>query len=120
MGRLAGSPARQIDRAGAAAQSGRMKRRWLLSAFFLLPAIGAGYMTLLSWRTGEDGKWLFGVFTAFFLGLASAPHLPVLKSKPPPDQPTSTRFVPHWFMLLAMIAAALAILATIVGVLRRL
>ena len=104
----------------AAAQSGRMKRRWLLSAFFLLPALGAGYMTLLSWRTGDDGKWLFGVFTVFFVGLASAPHLPALKPKRPPDPPTSTRFVPHWFMLLAMLAAALAILATIVGALRHL
>ncbi|MSU53845.1 MAG: hypothetical protein EXS41_10735, partial [Opitutaceae bacterium] len=48
-----------------------MKGRWIWLVIFLLPAGGAGYMTWLSWQAGDSGKWLFGVFTLFFLALAA-------------------------------------------------
>ena len=95
-----------------------MKGRRILVAVFLLTAIGAGYMSLLLGRAGDSGKWLFGVFSLFFLFLAVVPLVPELKRKPEPVR--QTRFVPHWFMLLAMLVVILGILAAISGaVLRR-
>ena len=97
-----------------------MKGGWilLLCAFFLLPALAAGYMTWLTWRAGDDSRWLFGVCTLFFLLLAAAPLMPKLKPKPQP-QTASTRFVPHWFMMLAALAFVVSILAAIVGAILR-
>lgn len=90
-----------------------MIKRWILSVVFLLPAIASGYLTWQLWRDGDSGKWLFLVFTLFFLLLAATPILPKLKQKPPPET-TSTRFVPHWFMLLAILAMiATAVLAVV-------
>ena len=97
-----------------------MKGGWilLLCAFFLLPALAAGYMTWLTWRAGDDSRWLFGVCTLFFLLLAAAPLMPKLRSKPP-VQTASTRFVPHWFMMLAALVFVVSILAAIVGAILR-
>jgi hypothetical protein len=94
-----------------------MKGRWILSTIALLPAIASGYMTWLMWQAGDSGKWLFGVFTLFFLALAATPLLP--KPKPKPQTFTSTRFVPHWFMMLAVLVIAASILAAIVGAVLR-
>ncbi len=86
---------------------------------FLLPAAGAGYMTWLSWRAGDDGKWLFGVFTAFFLILGAAPFLAKAKRSPPPDQaPANTRFVPHWFMLIAMLVLLVLAVSIVLAIIR--
>lgn len=92
-----------------------MNGRRILAALFLLPAIAAGYMTWLMWRAGDNGQWLFGVFTVFFLLLAVAPLVPEFREKPPnPEPPPNTRFVPHWFMLLAILAIiATAVLAVV-------
>ena len=97
-----------------------MKGGWilLLFAFFLLSALAAGYMTWLTWHAGNDGRWLFGVFTLFFLALAVTPLLPKLKPKPEPPT-ASTHFVPHWFMLLAILVIVLSIFAAIVGAILR-
>jgi hypothetical protein len=84
----------------------------ILFVVFLLPALGSIYITWLTWRAGDDSKWLFTVFTVFFLLLASTPLLPKPKKKP---ETTSTRFVPHWFMMLAILAIVLMVLAAIVG-----
>ncbi|SDS50663.1 hypothetical protein [Opitutus sp. GAS368] len=94
-----------------------MKGRWILAGVFLLPALGAGYMTFLMWRAGDSGRWLFGVFTLFFLALAAMPLLP--KPKPKPVTFTGTRFVPHWFMMLAVLAVAAIIGAAIIGAIFR-
>ena len=90
-----------------------MKGRWILTTVFLLLAIPAGYMTWLMWQAGDSGKWLFGVFTLFFLALATMPLLP--KPKPKPVTFTSTRFVPHWFMMLAVLVLLGTIILAIVG-----
>ncbi len=92
-----------------------MKGRWIISVIFLLPAGGAGYMTWLSGQAGDDGKWLFGVFTLFFLLLAAAPFAPKFKRQSKPEPPPTTRFVPHWFMLLAILVIVLSMIAAIVG-----
>ena len=95
-----------------------MIARVILVVVFLIPTIAAGYMTWLTWRTGDDGKWLFGIFTLFFLLLAATPILPKFKPKPE-AQFTSTRFVPHWFMMLAALVFVVAVLAAIVGAILR-
>ena len=96
-----------------------MKGRTILAGIFLIPAIAAGYMTWLMWRAGEEGKWLFGVFFLFFLLLAVAPLAPKFRRKTQPEPPASTRFVPHWFMMLAMLVLVLALLAGVLGALLR-
>lgn len=93
-------------------------RRWL-AGLLLLVAAPAGYLTWLLWRTGDSGRWLFGVFTLFFLLLAVAALLPEVRSKEKPEPVTATRFVPHWFMLLAIAVFVLAILAALAGALLR-
>ena len=96
-----------------------MKGNRILAAVFLLPAIASGYMTWLMGRAGEDGRWLFGVFTVFFLLLTIAPLVPEFRKKTPPPEPTSTRFVPHWFMLLAILVLLGVAVAAIVGAILR-
>jgi hypothetical protein len=90
-----------------------MKARTILAAVFLLIGLAAGWMTWLTWRAGEDGKWLFGVFAAFFLILAAAPFLPAAKNKPKEVLPT--RFVPAWQMEGMILLALLAIVASVVA-----
>jgi hypothetical protein len=96
-----------------------MQGRWILGAVFSLCALAAGYMTWLMWRAGDSGKWLFGVFTGFFLLLTVAPLVPKAKPKSQPEPPTSTRFVPHWFMMLAMLVLLGTIILAIVGAILR-
>ena len=93
--------------------------RRIIATIFLLPAIGSGYLTWLLWQAGDSGKWLFLVFTLFFLLLVATPILPKLKSKPPPES-TSTRFGPHWFMMLAILVVAASVLAAIFEAILRL
>ncbi len=94
-----------------------MKGRQILAAVFLLLTAGAGYMTVLMWRAGDSGKWLFGVFTLFFLALAALPLLP--KPKPKPEALTGTRFVSHWFMMLAILVLLGTIILGIIGAILR-
>jgi hypothetical protein len=98
-----------------------MKPRWFLSVMFLLPAAGAGYMTWLSWQAGDDGQWFFGVMAVFFLLLVFTPFLPARKktSATEPPSPPNTRFVPHWFILLVILAIIVcAVLAVVTAVVR--
>ena len=85
----------------------------ILFVVFLLPALGSAYITWLTWQAGDSSKWLFTIFTCFFVMLAVTPLFP--KSKKQPEATTSTRFVPHWFMMLAILVIVLSILAAIVG-----
>lgn len=94
-----------------------MSGRRIIAAIFLLPAIGSGYLTWLLWQAGDSGKWLFLVFTVFFLLLAATPILPKLKSKPPPES-TSTRFGPHWFMMLAALVLLGCIILGLIAAVR--
>jgi uncharacterized membrane protein YfcA len=87
--------------------------RRILAAVLLLLALAAGYMTCLMWRAADSGKWLFGVFTLFFLVLAVVALSP--KAKPQPETTATTRFVPHWFMMLAVLVIVLCILAGIIS-----
>ena len=97
-----------------------MKTRWWVPAIFLLLALGSGYLTWLSWRAGQDGKWMFGVFTVFFLLLGAVPLAPKFRRQPPAEMPVAgTRFVPHWFMLIALLVFVAALLLAIVGAIRR-
>ena len=90
-----------------------MKPRILLAAVFLVIGLAAGWMTWLMWRADEDGKWLFGVFAAFFLLLAAAPFLPRPKKKK--AESLNTRFVPAWQMEgMILLAIMLLVLAMII------
>ena len=73
-----------------------MKGRAILAAVFLLIGLTAGWMAWLTWRAGEESKWLFAVFAVFFLLLATAPFLPAPQKEPKKVSPT--RFVPAWQM----------------------
>lgn len=76
-------------------------------------------MAWITWRAGDDGKWLFAVFAAFFFLLTLAPLVPEFRKKAPPPEPTSTRFGPHWFMLLAiLVLLGTAVMALIDAILR--
>jgi len=88
--------------------------RLILVVVFFIPAVASAYMTWLTWRAGDDGKWLFTVFFVFFLLLAASPYLPKLRSRPKPES-ADTRFVPHWFMLIAALILLGAIILALVG-----
>jgi hypothetical protein len=96
-----------------------MHGRRILAAIFLLPALGAGYMTWVTWRAGDSGQWLFGVFAVFFLFLPIALLRPKSTRQAKPEPSPDTRFAPHWFMLLAMLVVMAGLLAAIITVIRR-
>lgn len=95
-----------------------MNGRRILAAVFLLPALGASYMTWVTWRAGDSGQWLFGVFAIFFLALSIAPQLPDFPKKQP-EPVKQTGFGPHWFMMLAILALSGVAVAAIVGAILR-
>ncbi len=90
-----------------------MRTRLIISAVLLVPAVAASYMAWISWRAGDDGKWLFGVFGLFFLLMAAAPFLPS-PAKKKEEEPAGTRFVSHWFMMLAILVVVVIVMAQIV------
>ena len=92
-----------------------MKGRTLLAAVFSAIGLAAGGMAWLTWRAGEDGKWLFGVFAAFFLILAAARFLPAPKKKREPGKGLNTRFVPAWQMEGMILMALIAIVASVIA-----
>jgi hypothetical protein len=92
-----------------------MKTRAILTTVFLLIGLAAGWMAWLTWQADEDGKWLFGVFAAFFLILAAAPFLPASKKEKEPAKVLNTRFVPAWQMEGMILLALLAIIASVVA-----
>lgn len=106
------APSAQAGTSGRPSLLGR-----LLLGVFLMAGMGSGYMTWLCWRAGDSGQWLFAVFTVFFLMLGATPLFPKPKPKDPASIP-STRFVPHWFMMLAVLALVLIVLAIFVSVIR--
>jgi hypothetical protein len=90
-----------------------VKGRLILAAVSLLIGLAAGWMAWLTWRAGEDGKWLFIVFAAFFLFLATASFFPAAKKKP--EVVSNTRFIPAWQMEGMILLALLAIIASVVA-----
>ncbi len=92
-----------------------MKGRAILSAVFLLIGLAAGWMAWLTWRAGEESKWLFAVFAAFFLVLAVAPFLPASKKKKEPSEKVlNTRFVPAWQTEGMLLLVLVVIVASVV------
>ena len=86
--------------------------KWLL---FIIMA-GAGgfslYMAFWAWRAGQSSVWFFLTISVFLL-IPVAAHL----ISPAPGRinssPQQTRFVPHWFMMGAVIILGLCVLVTI-------
>jgi uncharacterized membrane protein YeaQ/YmgE (transglycosylase-associated protein family) len=92
-----------------------VKIRIILSAVFLLIGLPAGWLAWRMWQADDEGKWLFGVFAAFFLFLAAAPFLPASKKKKEPRNVLATRFVPAWQMEGMILLALLGIVASVVA-----
>lgn len=89
-----------------------MNERRILTAVFLLLALGAGYLSFVLWRADESGKWLFLVFAVFFLVLAVAPLGMKFGRERVPTPPTG--FVSHAFMTLMIAVVVIGVLAAIV------
>ncbi len=104
-----------IDTGNGPAQFAAMNGRRILAGLFFLVALSSGYVTWLTWRAEESSIWLFAVFTAFFVLLAIASLVPEFKRQPQAKPSAATRFVPHWFMMLAVLIIVVSVLAAIIG-----
>jgi hypothetical protein len=91
-----------------------MKTRTILSVVFLAIGLAAGWMAWLTWRAGDEGKWLFGIFAAFFLLLAAAPFFPAPKTKKEPEKVLGTRFAPAWQTEGMLLLVLVVIVASVV------
>lgn len=92
--------------------------RLLCVVLFLGAGLWVGYLTWQVWQASDDGKWLFLLTTVFLLGLGVAPLVPNRTHQPKSDA-LSTRFAPHWFLLLALLVSAGIVLAAIVRTILR-
>jgi len=90
-----------------------VKVRWLLMVLLLVPAVAAGYITVVTWQGDDDSKWVFGVFTVFFLSLALIPLVPPSKRPKSRPETLNTRFVPHWFLEGAIVVVVVVVLASL-------
>ncbi len=94
-----------------------MKARWIISAFCVILAAGAGYLSWLLGQAGDDGRWLFLVFAAFFLILSIASLRPVGRRPAGPNRPASIRFVASWVLpFYLLLFGGLLILSILVGI----
>jgi uncharacterized membrane protein YfcA len=93
-----------------------MKSRWFVAALFGLPMIAAGTMAWLLWRVRDDGRWLFTVFTVFFLAIAFAPFLSARRRQTNEKHGANTRFASAWVLPLYLtVAGGLLVVAALVG-----
>ena len=93
-----------------------MRAKWAVAALFTLPTIGAGYMAWLLWRANEDGRWLFMVFTAFFLILSASPFVPMSWRQTKEKEVVNTRFAGAWVLpFYLLVFGGLLILVVVVG-----
>lgn len=78
--------------------------------------MAAGYMTGLLWRANADGRWVFAVFTVFFLVLSFAPFLPKGWWQKKDKEIAATRFAGAWVLpFYLLLFGGLLILAALVG-----
>jgi hypothetical protein len=92
-----------------------MKRRIILTLFFAAIGLGAIATAVIA-GTDLESRCIFLAFAAIFFVFAAAPWLGK-KSKPTadPTPPAPTRFVPHWFMLLAILLLVILLVAGVIS-----
>lgn len=96
--------------------------RWVVIVVSGICTVVSCYMAYLAYQAGDDGTYLFAGFGLLFgipFGIAV---VNVLRNKRAswaevdevlPEKPAAVRFVPHWFMMAALIAVVVCILAAI-------
>lgn len=84
-----------------------MKRRWPLATLMAGCGVVAGYA---AWVGPNGGRWMFGVFALFFLGLAAVPFFPESRLAARPAATVETRFTSHWGIWLAVILLGVSLL----------
>lgn len=90
----------------------------LILLIFLLPGLASAYMAWITWRAQDDGKWIFTAFALVFL----VPFVAGLFPRKPPPEPehSGTKFVPHWYLMLATLILLGVVVVAVVAGLRRL
>jgi len=80
------------------------------------------YMAFLAFNVGDNGVYLFSAFGLFFCALFLAAVIPIMAShsaffkkisKQLSGPPRPVSFVPHWFIMTAIITTVVVILASI-------
>lgn len=96
--------------------------RWIAVIAGSICSILSFYMAFIEFSVGDSGVYLFSTFGLFFGGLFLAAVIPIMTSHSGffrkiserlsgPPRPVS--FVPHWFIMAAIITAVVVILAVI-------
>ncbi|MEW6615670.1 MAG: hypothetical protein AB1401_09420 [Thermodesulfobacteriota bacterium] len=88
---------------------------WVGIIVFGFCAVFSFYMAYLAFRTGSNGAFLFTGFGLLFgVPFITSVFKALSKRSAVKPEPESVRFVPHWFMMTAIIFIGLVILASIV------
>ncbi len=92
-----------------------MKAKGIFAGVFGLAGLAAAYLAVITWSAEGGAGWLFAVFALLLFLLAVGIVAPAKK----PDPPKPTKFVPHWFLMLAiLVPVVLLILSVVVHFLR--
>ncbi len=95
---------------------------WVVIIVSAICTVSSFYMTYLAFRIGDQGAILFALFGMFFGALFVTSAIKVAARKSAffkradikmSGEPKPVSFVPHWFIVLAVVLAGLGILAAI-------
>jgi hypothetical protein len=89
-----------------------MSGRIFFTLFFGVIGLGAIATAVIA-GTDLESRCIFSAFAAFFFVFAAAPWLG--KKPAPPPTPGPVRFVPHWFMLLAILLLLILLVAGVIS-----
>lgn len=100
---------------------------WIAIIVFGICVFVSLYMTFLAFRNGDSSAFLFASFGLFF-GIpflisvikALSKRSTLLKkiAEKISGKPESVRFVPHWFMMTAIIIIGLVIVSIVISIIR--
>lgn len=96
--------------------------RWITVIVGITGSTLSFYMAFLAFSVGDSGIYLFSAFGLFFGALFLAAVIPIMAghiaffrkiSEQLSGPPRPVSFVPHWFIMAAIITAVVVILAVI-------
>lgn len=96
---------------------------WIVIIVFGICTIVSFYMAFLGFSSSDSGAFLFASFGLFFGVLFLIPAIKALSKRSAffkridqriSGKPEPVRFVPHWFMITAIIVTGLVIIVSIV------